>query len=288
MKKLIVGVLAVVAALAVRQWLSTSPKPPVPNPGTRRIVSLAPNLTGILFDLGAGSEVVGVTAYCDYPEEATRRTRVGDFINPNFEKIVSLHPDLIVAERWSSSKVADRLRRLGLRVEEFPTPKSLREIYGLIEEVGVLLGRREAADQLLGSLRGRVERIRAHAHDFRSPPKVYLEIDLPTWTVGSANFTSEAIEICGGENVFSDLTSPASQVSSEVVIERNPDIIVSFAAKAAEIRSRTGWDEIAAVRDGRVIDDFPESLLSQGNERLVDGMELLQRRMREVMGLPAF
>ncbi len=288
MKRIAVGVLTVLAVLLVYQRARTSSPAPSRPVEELRIVSLAPNLTGILFDVGAGRQVVGVTVYCAYPEEATQRERIGDFINPNFEKIVSLHPDLVVAERWSSSKVATRLRQLGLRVEEFPTPKSLREVYSLIEDVSGLVGRRPAAEELVRDLQRRVERIRARARDFPRPPKVYLEIDLPTWTVGSANFTSEAIKICGGENIFADLPTPASQVSSEIVIARNPEVIVSFVASVDEIRSRPGWSAIDAVRRGRVIDDFPESLLSQGNQRLVTGMERLQARLREVMGLPAF
>ncbi len=288
MKRIAVGVFSVLAILLLLQRLRSPDELPSRPARDLRIVSLAPNLTGILFDLGAGQQVVGVTAYCTYPEEAAKREKVGDFINPNFERIVSLKPSVVVAELWSSSKVATRLRQLGLRVEEFPTPKSLGEIYSLIENVSDLVGRRSVAEGLLRDLRDRVERIRARATEFPSPPKVYLEIDLPSWTVGSSNFTSEAIEICGGENVFADLPTPASQVSGEVVIARNPQVIVSFVAKADQIRSRPGWDAIDAVREGRIIDDFPESLLSQGNHRLVTGMERLQSRLREVMGLPAF
>ncbi len=284
MKKLLIASACVLAGLWGLQRFRPAADKSAETAPPLRIVSMAPNLTGVLFDLGAGSSVVGVTAYCDYPPEAATREKIGDFINPNIEKIVSLRPDLVVCERWTSSKTAPRLRRLGLRVHEAATPDSLEGVYGLVREIGDLVDRPAQAQALVERLQARVEAVERRAAAFPRRPRVYLEIDLPAWTVGSANFTNEAIRIAGGENVFSDLSSPASLVSQEAVIDRNPDVIVSFVANAEEIRRRAGWDAISAVQHGRIIDDFNESLLSQGNGRLVEGMELLQTRLREVMG----
>lgn len=284
MRRIALGVGVFLALLAAYQSARELRTVPADKTDGTRIVSLAPNLTGILFDLGAGDSVVGVTSYCDYPPEAAQRESIGDFINPNFEKIVSLRPDLVLAERWSSSKTAARLRRLDLRLEELPSPQSMAEIYQLIGQVGDLLGRERQARHMIGDLRRRVAAIESHAAGFPYRPRLYLEIDLPSWTVGRSSFTNEAVEICGARNIFADLSAPASQVSHETIIARNPDVIVSFVATAAEIRRRPGWSEIKAVKKGRIIDDFNESLLSQGNQRLADGMEQFQQRLREVMG----
>src|SRR5258705_13701535 len=99
------------------------------NPAAKRIISLAPNLTETLFALGAGSEVVGVTTFCKYPPEAARIEKVGNFLNPNYEKIVDLKPTLILAEQWPSSKTAVRLKQLRLPLVETLSPRSFDEIY---------------------------------------------------------------------------------------------------------------------------------------------------------------
>lgn len=255
-------------------------------PGGPRIVSLAPHLTGLVFALGFGERLVGVTTYCDYPpDQVSRIDRIGDFLNPNIEKIVSLKPDRILAERWTSSRSVPRLQRLGLSVDEFPTPQSLDEIYGLVRQVGSVLDADREAEALINDMVRRVAVIDRKAKKFPSPPSLYLEIDLPTWTVGRASFTNEAIRRCGARNIFEDLPTPAPQVSEESIIERNPDIIVSFASSAQEIAQRPGWGRISAVRNNRIIDDFSQALLSRGNQRIVDGMELLQNRLLRELGL---
>jgi iron complex transport system substrate-binding protein len=260
--------------------------PPLPEQRTgERVVSLAPNLTGLIWELGAGKNLVGVTTYCDYPQQVAEIDKIGDFLNPNLEKIVSLDPSLILAEQWASSRTVPRLKQLGFHVLDFPTPRSLNDIYKLINRVGSELDRETEADLLTTDMRRRVEQIENRATLLPATPLLYLEIDLPTWTVGKASFTNEAIARCGARNVFDDLLAPAPQVSEEAIIGRNPDIIVSFASSAQEIAARPGWDRISAVQNGRIIDDFSQALLSRGNHRIVEGMELLQSRIFEVMGL---
>ncbi|MFQ5739821.1 MAG: ABC transporter substrate-binding protein [Acidobacteriota bacterium] len=284
MKKFVLGVAVVLGLILVLQWVRLDSLDPTRAVRGMRIISLAPNLTGLLFDLGVGGHVVAVTTYCDYPPEALKREKIGDFINPNFEKIVRLKPDLVFAEEWSSSKTVPRLKQLGVHVEEVPTPRSLHEIYRLIERVGDLTGQSLEAEVLIQNMQERVAKIEARARRFPTHPRLYLEIDRPSWTVGGSSFTNQAIELCGARNIFSDLARPAPQVSEEAIIERNPDIIISFASSTAEIRRRGGWNRIGAVQSGRIIDDFNPDLLSRGNHRLVEGMEALQTRIELLMG----
>ncbi len=248
----------------------------------QRIVSLAPNLTETLFELGAGDEVVGVTSYCNYPPEAQTREKVGDFINPSLEKIVSLQPDLILLENWSSSKVSRRLSQLDLRVFQTISPASIEQVYQLIAQVGEATGRRQEAADLVARMRGRIEAAKQRASRFRYHPSVYVEIDPPSWTVGRRSYTSEAVTIAGGRNLFDDVDRPSLLVSKEKVLEKNPDVILSFAVKAAEIKARPAWAEIKAVRQGRIIDDFNRDLLSRGTFRLVEGIEQLQERLERM------
>lgn len=286
MRRFLIAVAGVLVLLSARQiWRMESPGTPAPD-SPRRLVSLAPNLTGLLFELGAGDQVVGVTRYCDYPAEARNREQVGDFIHPSLEKMVALRPDLILAEHWPSSRTVERLRRLRLPVQELTSPTSLEEIYRLVVQVGKLVQREPEAADLVARMRRQADSIAEVSDGFPYRPGLYLEIDLPTWTVGGPSFSSEAIRFCGARNIFDDLEIAAPQVSEEEIIVRNPAIIVSFAATAEEIRRRPGWSGIEAVRRGRIIDDFEEALLSRGNHRLLVGMEQLQQRIRKTMGFP--
>jgi iron complex transport system substrate-binding protein len=283
MKNFAIAVGVLLGVVVLSHFLRTSP-PISDQKAGDRIVSLAPNLTGLIWELGAGENLVGVTTYCDYPPQVVGIDKIGDFLNPNLEKIVSLDPSLILAEQWASSRTVPRLKQLGFHVLDFPTPRSLDDIYSLIRRVGSELGKEAEADRLMNGMRHRVKQIENRADLLPATPLLYLEIDLPTWTVGKASFTNEAITRCGARNVFDDLIAPAPQVSEEAIIGRNPDIIVSFASTAQEIAMRPGWDRISAVRNGRIIDDFSQALLSRGNHRIVEGMELLQSKIFEVMG----
>ncbi len=275
---LIVALIALVAIGAALLAIRSRPAPPVRSAG-RRIVSLAPNLTETLFALGAGDEVVGVTSYCNYPPAAQTREKVGDFINPSLEKIVSLRPDLILLEKWSSSKVSRRLSQLDLRVFETISPVSIQQVYELIGQVGEATGRRREATDLAALMRRRIETAKQRSIRFRNHPSVYVEIDPPSWTVGRRSYTSEAIAIAGGRNLFDDIDRPSLLVSKEKVLEKNPDVILSFTVKAAEIKARPGWGDIKAVKEGRIIDDFNRDLLSRGTFRLVEGIEKLQEKL---------
>jgi iron complex transport system substrate-binding protein len=276
---MLVGILALAGVLVLYPGSR-----PGPSGGTDdvRIVSLAPNLTETLFALGAGEQVVGVTSYCNFPLQARTKENVGDFVNPSVEKIVNLEPGFVLAERWSSSKVSTRLSQLGITVVETLSPTSFLEVYEVIEQVGKTIGREEQARRLLEDMKARVETVRKRSGAFGYRPRVYVEIDPPSWTVGKKSYTSEAVYLAGGRNVFDDFNRPAILVSKETVLEKQPDVILSFAAKADEIRARPGWDQLPAVRNDRIIDDLNRDLLSRGTYRLVEGLEELAERLESM------
>jgi len=255
-----------------------------PNASGTKIVSLAPNLTTIVFALGLGDSVVGVTTYCDDPAAATLKTRVGDFIQPNLEMILRLKPDLILTQQSESSRSTQRLRDLGLRVVEFGSPFSIEEVYRLIESVGRRLEKTDQALRLVRSMRNQVEKVRERGRELPVRPTIYIENDVPTWTIGGPTFTSEAIAICGADNIFRDLDLRAPRVSEETIIQRNPGLILSFVAQTEEILSRAGWDNIDAVKNRRIIDQFEHRLLVRGNHRLADGMKSFQKILFDHFG----
>ena len=263
MKRLIGASAFIFLVLLALQYFHLTP-PDQSTSERPRIVSLAPSLTEIVFELGAGGQLVGVTTYCTFPPEAHEKEKIGDFINPNLERIVSLEPELVLAERWTSSKTVSRLRELGLHVLETPTPKSFQEICLVIREVGEALGQPVRSRALIESMQDRVRAIEERSKRFSRRPTLYVEIDLPSWTVGRDSFISEAISLCGARNIFEDIRRPALQASKETIIKRNPEMILSFTASASQIRQRPGWSRIRAVRDGNVIDNLNRNLLSHG------------------------
>lgn len=281
MRRVVAAILVALAALFVLQYVRTGRPHSTPETIDPRLISLAPNLTELLFELGVGNQLVGVTRYCTYPPEAQKKEKIGDFVNPNIEKIVDLKPDLVLAERWTSAKIVSQLRRLEIDVLETLSARSITEIYEVIRSVGRAVGKAERAQQLTHTMRERVRAVEQRGKRFPHRPTLYVEIDLPSWTVGRNSFINEAIHLCGARNLFEDIERPALQISKEMVLQRNPEIILSFEARASDIGQRPGWDQLQAVRSGRIIDDFNRDLFARGNHRLVEGMEELQGRIAE-------
>jgi iron complex transport system substrate-binding protein len=244
-----------------------------------RIVSLLPSDTEILQALGAGHEVVGVTRYDTLLKQVDPPQDVGDLLQPNMEKIVALHPDLILAGLWSSSRIVPRLRAMGFRVEEFASPRSFEETYASIRRVAQAIGRPGAARLVIERMQRRLAAIRQEAAKLPHRLRTYIEIDQPYWTVGGKDFLSEAVALAGGDTIFGDLTQKAVQVSPEVIIARDPELIISFHAKRDAIAGRPGWSAVSAVKKGFVVDDVSEDLLTHPSPRLVGGIQQLLERI---------
>ncbi len=179
MKKFVGGILLILLLIFVIQasrWASSNQSVPQEDV---RIVSLAPNLTEILFELGVGEQVIGVTKYFTDSSQGQQKEVIGDFLNPNLEKIVSLKPSLVIAEHWPSSRTVPRLREFGLPVLETLSPTSLEEIYQIIREVGKVVDRSQPAEALIQSMKERLRVVKERAVQLSNRPSVYIEVDLP-------------------------------------------------------------------------------------------------------------
>jgi len=247
-----------------------------------RVVSMTPANTEILFALGAGDRVVGVTSWCTYPEEAKSRPKIGGFAATtiHLEAVVVLRPDLVIAGDEAQSLVAGTLAQLGIPVLSVKV-RDFAGLYAVIGQVGQLVGEREAAETLVGSLRRRVEVVVARSRLI--PPekrlRVYWEVfDAPVMSAGRTSMVGQLIELAGGINVFADVREEYPQVNTEAVVARNPEVILGAdmtqgGALTVEIlRARPGWSTIAAVREGR-IHTLPADPTSRPGPRLVDGLE---------------
>lgn len=247
----------------------------------QRLVSFAPSNTEILFALGLGDRVVGVTDFCDYPEEAKAIEKVGG-IEPNLEKVVSLDPDLVLAIGGNADLVS-KLEGLGITVLVLD-PSDLEGIYRDIELVGRAAGVKGKAEALVAGMRKRVEAITAKTKGLTSRPKVFYELDAADpskpYTPGPGTWHDDFIEMAGGINVAADAKMQWVQLSAEEIIAQNPAIIIlgdaNYGVTAEMVKERPGWGVIAAVRNDRIypIDD---NLISRPGPRIIEGLEELAR-----------
>jgi len=251
----------------------------------QRIVSIAPSVTEILFCLGLDDEIIGVSTFCDYPSKAKTKEKVGTFSQPNIEKIVFLKPDIIFATGMEQASTVDDLRRLGMKVF-VSDPESFEELFHSIREIAKLIHRKQEADLLIRQMEERIKRINDKVKFIPQEKRlsVFIEIGVdPLMTAGSGSFVDELISLAGGINIASDLPRNYSYFSSEQVLKCNPDcIILGYMDKKldkAEVKSRLGWKDIKAVKNGRIYNDIDPNLFFRPGPRLVQGLEAIHQKL---------
>ena len=245
-----------------------------------RIVSLAPSNTEILFALGLGDRVVGVTKYCDLPPEAQDKEKVGGFSTPDIEKVVSLSPDLIVAGRRHGKEVIPELERHNLAVVALE-PKTVAEILETITLVGRISGHVEEARELVEDMQARIERVTNLTGGLSPQDRLrvfHLVWHDPLRTVGGDKLLNELIELAGGKNMFDDLTEYPT-VDLESVLERDPQVIVANAGHGSAGDSPFHWASnearlkgTAALKQGRVY-EIDADFVNRAGPRIVQGLE---------------
>ena len=253
----------------------------------QRLVSLAPSNTEILFAIGAGDQVVGVTEYDNYPPEAQTREKVGGFSAKtiSIEKIVALKPDLVFSAGSIQQPVIEALEQAGIPVFALD-PQGLEGVYANIEAAGRLTGHQAEAAKLIADMKARVaavtEKTQALPEDQR--PTVFYEVwHEPLMTAGPKTFIGELIALAGGRHLFADVEEDWPQVSSEEVVKRNPDVILGPDSHGDEltpekIAARPGWKTIRAVQEGRIY-LINGDIVSRPGPRLVDALEQIARAL---------
>jgi iron complex transport system substrate-binding protein len=218
----------------------------------RRIVSLIPASTELLFAIGAGSAVVGRTSYCDYPDAAAAVPDLGDGIKPNIEAVVAPRPDLVILyNSGQNAAVAARLSELGIASLRINTDR-LSDVGRVARLLGTMTGREEAADSLVADFdRSLAAATRPRAG--RRPRVLLLVWEQPPMTIGRGSFLSELVERAGGENLFGDVAASAGVVSIEAVAARNPDLILTTAEGPSAFAGRPEWQVVSAVRERRFL-----------------------------------
>jgi iron complex transport system substrate-binding protein len=249
-----------------------------------RYISLAPSTTEILFSLGLDEEIVGLSTYCNYPENAKSKTKVGDFSQPNIEKILSLRPDYIFCTGIEQAIAVSQLKKLGLKVY-VADPTNMQELLDSIREIGKITGKNKEAQDLTKNMAFSIEKIKSKVSRIcqEARPKVFIEIwHSPLTTAGKGSFIDDLIGIAGGINIAYDTKRPFSIFSVEEVIKRNPDcIILAYMDKenaAKIIKKRAGWQEISAVKKDRIYNDISPDLLLRPGPRVIRGLNELYKR----------
>ncbi|MBW7865353.1 MAG: ABC transporter substrate-binding protein [Candidatus Hydrogenedens sp.] len=235
---LAVAVVLFGGSYAARRMLLRHPAPPAAvsddtGGAPKRVISMSPGLTEALFAVGAGDRVVGVTPYCEWPPEARALPKVGALLDPNYEAMVGLHPDLVVLMPSHREHRAE-LERLGLPYLEVDQT-SLEDIYASLETLGRLCGRAAEGRAAAEGLRARVERLKVRVKDLPRP-RVLLSSgrDLQSgslnevYVVGRRTFLGNLLDLAGGENAFPDSAVEYPALSGEAILRLNPEVVIEM------------------------------------------------------------
>jgi iron complex transport system substrate-binding protein len=249
----------------------------------QRIISLAPSSTEVLFAVGAGDQVVGVTDFCNYPYDFAewinegKMNTIGNYWQPAIEPIIALEPDLVIASGGGASdEAASKLRNLGYNVIML-NPATLDDVLCNIDIIGKATGHADEATALIASLQARIDAIanKVAGISDADKPKVYIEIwDDPLMASAKGSYIDDILTIAGGVNIFADATTSYPIVSSDVVISKNPDIILTESGNVAD---REGWSSINAVKNNKVYDRGSDVTYVRPGPRLVDALEELAK-----------
>jgi iron complex transport system substrate-binding protein len=241
----------------------------------RRIVSLLPSFTELLFAIGAGERVVGRTTWCDWPPAARQVPSVGDGLPPNVEAVAARRPDLVVLYRSAATlPAADQLERLGIRTVLLDL-NLLEDLGPAARRLGVLTGLVEPADSLAAVM----DSVSSSEPPAPSPESlVFIVWDNPPIVIGAGSYLDRLAALAGARNVFHDIAVPSAQVSLETVTARDPDFIaiLSDSPAAPGWASRREWRAIRAVRDGRFL-YLPGSLFGRPGPRAGEAVRELRR-----------
>ena len=242
-----------------------------------RAVSLAPNLTEIVFAVGAGDKLVGVTSYCDYPLEAQEIRKIGDTMNPNIENIIALKPQIVLVS--TASQIETFIKTLDEQnIAVFVTnPNSLDDIYKSIFQIGEIFSREEKARQVVDELKRRVAEVETRTATAKAK-KVFLQISKESlFTVGKDSFITDLIRRAGGFSVTGDVSTAYPKISKETAQALNPDAIILSDSEDNREPNEVFKDS-SAVKNGQVF-RINADLISRPAPRIVDGLEQMARAL---------
>lgn len=250
----------------------------------QRIVSLAPNLTEILFALGLDDKIVGVTLDSDYPPAAQQKTKVGTFWQPDTEAVIAAKPDLVVALQIEQQKrVADSLNRLGYRVLALKIEK-FEELFTATQKIGTATGCKQRDDELIENVSGRLNYLKSKYSSTNKPKVLWVIQTEPLRVAGRNTFINELIELLGGENAIGPTIQRYPPIGTEQLLACNVEVIIQSAMGKTDIGQQqqqaevfwSKWASLPAVKNNKIYVVNSDTVLRLG-PRLPQGVEMVSR-----------
>lgn len=244
----------------------------LPQPA-QRVIALAPHVVENVFAIGAGEQLIAAVEYSDYPSAAQELPRVGRFNTFDIEAIVALKPDLVIA--WGSGngdKIIATLRRFGIPVY-VDEPKNLTDIDRSLRHYGILLGREHRANEVADNFSTGVAALASHYHDKKTVKVFYQIWHDPLQTINHQHVIGRVIELCGGENIFSDAVALAPTISVEALLQRNPQVIIASGEGAQApvwLKEWQRWRSVSAVQRDHIYHLHPD-FIQRHTPRILEG-----------------
>jgi len=247
----------------------------------QRIVSVAPSVTEVLFALGLGDRVVGVSSYCQFPPEALKKEQIGGYINPSLEKIVALGPDLVIGIAEGDLKTfVDKLAKLKIPVY-ITHPKNVSGVITSIQHIGEVTYSAQSAQRVSQAMKERIQAIQIKVQG-RPHPRVLHVLNFdPLISAGRGTFVDDLIRLAGGRNVAEKVRGKYPRLSVEEVFAQDPEVIILGSMKSQDAMDEgrqwwKQWKTISAVRQGRIY-VLDADLIYRPSPRIVDGLEEMAR-----------
>lgn len=243
------------------------------------IVSLQPSNTEILFELGVGERIIGVTEYDAYPAQALEIEKVSDLSTVNIERIVEMNPDIVFAYTSGSDDQINQLESVGLKVFVIKSASSIEDIYGDIKQLATVMGAEVQGEKVIADIQSQIDAVTEKTEAIAQKKKVYFEISPAPdiWSIGSGTFQQELIAAAGVENIYGDQQGWFS-VSEEDILTRNPEAIITTVNYGddpiAEIISRNGWSSVTAIQNRAVYFLNPD-ILDRPGPRIGEAVEII-------------
>ena len=245
----------------------------------RRIVSLSPSHTEILCALGLKDRLAGVTEYCNFPPDIADKPRIGGFSNIDLEQVVGVSPDLVLASTIHLAEVVPRLKELDITVFVI-NPPTVQVVLDDILTIGLITGQARAAAALVTEMQERIDAA-LQAIEGAGQPEVFWELGAELYTAGPGSFIDDLITLAGGANVAADAESQWPQLSVEAIVMKDPQVIVladhNYGETSEKVATRPGWQEITAVKQGRIVELTNDDIFSRPGPRIVEALEFLAR-----------
>jgi len=245
----------------------------------KRIVSLSPDITEILYFLGAGNKIIGTVKGSDYPLDAKSIPIVADYAHVDREKLLILKPDLIVA--WDVGHIPQQLKQLPFPVY-LNHPRHLADIANTIKNLSCLLGIEPQGKVAAQEFLDRLQQIKQHYHSDHSKTVFFQVGNFPLLTVNSQSWINELINLCGGKNVFADALSITPKVNVEMVLLKNPEVILGTQKDPKWKDFWKHWDKITAVKNNQLY-SLDADLIERPGPRILDGAEQLCKLLSDKM-----